>query len=105
MFMEGDVEVPEGATLYLAPGTDVEVAHDWDSTVSGRDSMLSELIVEGTLHCVGGSLWPIEFRSDESPSLELPDWYGITLEEGAVCALAHVEATDAYKSLWAHPAV
>ena len=101
MFMRGDVEVPEGVTLYVAPGTDVEIAHDWDSTASGRESMLCELIVEGRLHCVGGSLWPIGFHSDESPSLELPDWYGIAIEEGAVCTLAYVEASDAYKSLWA----
>jgi parallel beta-helix repeat protein len=101
MFMEGDVEVPEGMTLYIASGTDVEVAHDWDSMVSGRDTTVSELIVEGALDCAGGSLWPIEFRSDASPPDELPEWYGITVEEGATCALAHVEVSHAEKSLWA----
>jgi hypothetical protein len=101
MLVEGDVEVPDDVTLYLAAGTEVAFVHDHDSKSSGRSALRCELIVDGRLHAAGGENWPIVLHSDEVPPVAYPDWYGITLERGSVCTLAYTEVLHTYKSLWA----
>ncbi len=72
----GDVTVPAGATLTVAPGTVVRFAALSDDTAGGQDPSRCELIVHGTLSAKGTSSVPIVLTST-APAPSPDDWYGI----------------------------
>ncbi len=46
VWISGDITIPEGMTLTIAPGTTVHIAAD-DATTSGLDVSRTEIIVDG----------------------------------------------------------
>jgi hypothetical protein len=101
MFVRGDVVIDSTLTLWMGPGTRVRFAADSDAKQGGRAPGRCELIVDGKLRGVGSENRPIVFQSADDPPLALPDWYGITLERGSVCTLAHAGVSGAKKGSWA----
>ncbi|MBP7867878.1 MAG: chitobiase/beta-hexosaminidase C-terminal domain-containing protein [Acidobacteria bacterium] len=88
--MTGDVTVPVGVTLTLAPGTEIRVVAGADSTASGNDPGRCELIVRGRLVAPGTAAQPVRFVS-EALTPDRGDWYGIRSEgtfDGAMQPLA-----------------
>ena len=75
VYVGGDVTVASGATLTLAPDTQVHFLPYRDDTQGGLDSTRTELIVEGRLHAQAEG---IVFCSANAASLGA-DWYGIVM--------------------------
>lgn len=67
----GDIRVPPGETLTITAGT--QVLFEPDSSAGGVDTVLSELIVDGTLVVNSGSGAPITFTSAAAGGT----WYGV----------------------------
>jgi hypothetical protein len=61
IWISGDIVIPAGSTLSIAPGTVVNIAYD-DVTESGFYTGKTEIIVDGTLQCIGTNQYPIIFR-------------------------------------------
>ncbi len=72
----GDVEVPEGLTLTILPGTYVIFAALRDDSISGADTSRCEIIVRGALIADGEPADVITFTSDEVFP-DPKDYYGI----------------------------
>jgi len=105
VWISGDIVIPAGSTLRIAPGTVVNIAYD-DVTESGYYPGKTEIIVDGTLQCIGTDQYPIIFKrigddgdhtwgpivirgTDNSPEVQLEycDFYNmnsfIKLQSGA----------------------
>ncbi len=96
--IDGSVKVFKGATLTIAPGTDVAfVRHDEDQDGLGD----GVLIVEGSLHAEGTRSMPVRFRSaaaDPRPG----DWLEIRVDFSRDVHLRYCEITDSAYTLHAH---
>ena len=90
VYVGGDVTIASGATLTLAPNTQVRFLPHRDDTQGGLDPTRTELIVEGRLHAhVGG----IVFCSANTASLGA-DWYGIVVERGGLANVSNATIRD-----------
>ncbi|MCL7489394.1 MAG: fibronectin type III domain-containing protein, partial [Desulfobulbaceae bacterium] len=79
VIMEGDVNVPEGMTLIIQPGTTISVSTLLDTVRGGSDPSRSELIINGTLMAIGTAEQPITFQSTTLGGGSPGDWNGITV--------------------------
>jgi hypothetical protein len=105
IIVNGDVTIPSGVTLTIAPGTDVKFVYDFDKLSTGSDPYKSELIVKGTLDCddAGNQANPVVFESSEPYSQKAGHWYAIRADSAssvsmAYCVVKHsVYGVKAYK--------
>ena len=97
IYVIGDVIIASGATLTLAPNTQVRFMPYHDDTQGGLDSTRAELIVEGRLHAHAGG---IVFRSADAVSLGA-DWYGIVVERGGLADVSNATIRDGLRCLYA----
>jgi|GEM_PF-3044355 len=74
----GDITVDSGVTLTIEPGTTIKFQKNEDNQSSGGYSTKSELIVKGTLACVGAVDDSIIFTSSAS-SPSNTDWGGVVV--------------------------
>ena len=94
VYVSGDVTIASGATLTLAPDTQVHFMPYRDDTQGGLDSTRAELIVEGRLHAQAEG---IVFRS-AATSLGA-DWYGIVVERGGFADVSNATIRDGLRCL------
>lgn len=97
VYVSGDVTIASGATLTLAPDTQVHFLPYRDDTEGGLDSTRTELIVEGRLHAQAEG---IVFRSAAATSLGA-DWYGIVVERGGFADVSNATIRDGLRCLYA----
>ena len=97
VYVSGDVTIASGATLTLAPDTQVHFLPYRDDTQGGLDSTRAELIVEGRLHAQAEG---IVFRSAAATSLGA-DWYGIVVERGGLADVSNATIRDGLRCLYA----
>ena len=97
VYVSGDVTVASGATLTLAPNTQVHFMPYRDDTQGGLDSTRAELIVEGRLHAQAEG---IVFCSANAASLGA-DWYGIVVERGGIADISNATIRDGRRCLYA----
>ena len=97
VYVIGDVTIASGATLTLAPDTQVHFMPYHDDTQGGLDSTRAELIVEGRLHAQAEG---IVFRSATATSLGA-DWYGIVIKRGGLANVSNAAIRDGLRCLYA----
>ena len=97
VYVSGDVTIASGATLTLAPDTQVHFLPYRDDTQGGLDFTRSELIIEGRLHAQAEG---IVFRSAAATSLGA-DWYGIVVERGGLADVSNAAIRDGRRCLYA----
>ena len=95
VYVSGDVTIESGATLTLAPDTQVLFLPYRDDTSGGLDSTRAELIVEGRLNAQAEG---IVFRS-AATSLGA-DWYGIVIERGGLADVSNATIRDGRRCLY-----
>lgn len=94
----GEVKVFKGATLSIAPGTEIAfVRRDADRDGLGDGT----LIVEGRLLAIGTSRLPIRFRSAEKDP-QPGDWLELRVDFSRETLLRHCEIRDSAHALHAH---
>jgi hypothetical protein len=97
IILEGDVWIPAGVTLTIAPGATIK-SHPLQDTNQTSDRSRVELMVDGgILVAVGTSDAPIQFLSNADIP-EPGDWGGIQVNDGNV-SLQHFIINDAYTAL------
>jgi len=96
IIVNGDVTVPVGVTLNIAPGTRIQVVYDFDKLEGGSAPEICEIIVEGTLNAEGTPDDSILFvaSSEQLGAAQPGDWYGIRFMPGSsgsfdYCAIRH----------------
>ena len=97
VYVIGDVTIASGATLTLAPDTQVHFMPYRDDTQGGLDSTRTELTVEGRLHAQAEG---IVFRSAAATSLGA-DWYGIVVKRGGLADISNATIRDGRRCLYA----
>jgi len=97
VYVGGDVTIAAGATLTLAPNTQVLFLPYRDETQGGLDSTRAELIVEGQLAAQAGG---IVFRSADAGSWGA-DWYGLIVEQGGRADVSHAVIRDGLRCVYA----
>ena len=97
VYVGGDVTIVSGATLTLAPDTQVYFLPYHDDTQGGLDSTRAELIVEGRLHAQAEG---IVFCSANAASLGA-DWYGIVVKRGGIADVSNATIRDGLRCLYA----
>ena len=98
VIIDGQVKVFKGATLTIAPGTDILfVRQDRDQDGLGDGT----LIVEGALVAVGSRQQPIRFRSAASDP-QPGDWLELRVDFARDCRLSFCEIRDSAHTLHAH---
>ena len=95
VYVGGDVTIASGATLTLAPGTQVHFLPYRDDTQGGLDSTRAELIVEGRLQAQAEG---IVFGSAAATSLGA-GWYGIVVERGGLADVSNATIRDGLRCL------
>jgi hypothetical protein len=98
VIINGDVTVPAGVILTIAPGTDVKFVYDFDKLASGSSTTKSELIVNGTLNAGDADHpdEPVVFESSYPGSPSAGQWYGIRALSGSTINLEYCQIKDAY---------
>ena len=97
MYVGGDVTIASGATLTLAPDTQIHFTPYHDDTQGGLDSTRAELIVEGRLHAQASG---IVFCSANALSLGA-DWYGTVVKRGGIADVFNATIRDGLRCLYA----
>ena len=97
VYVGGDVTIAAGATLTLAPNTQVLFLPYRDETRGGLDTTRAELIVEGRLAAHAGG---IVFRSADAGSLGA-DWHGLVVERGGRADVSYATIRDGLRCLYA----
>ena len=96
--IDGQVKVYKGATLSIAPGTEIAfVRRDDDKDGLGDGT----LIVEGSLRAIGTAAQPISFRS-AAMAPQPGDWLEIRIDFSKEAELRYCEIRDSAHSLHAH---
>ena len=88
VLLTGDVVVPEGITLTILPGTEVQFLPGYDGEASGDFPALVELHIAGSLVAKGTAQQPIRFTSGAA-SPAPGDWGRIMIESAS--ASSHIE--------------
>jgi hypothetical protein len=88
LIITGDITVPAGVTLTIAPGSLITFAPNRDDLLGGADPSRSELVVDGALIIQGTAEDPVLITSDAPFPLE-GDWAGIKII-GGVLDMQHV---------------
>lgn len=103
VIINGDVSVPFGSKLTIAPGTTVKVIYNFDRLYTGGDPNKSELQIEGELDAIGDAAHPIVF---ESSNPALGNWYGIRAETGSDIDMDYCTIRNAVYGIYAYkPAI
>ncbi|AKJ02076.1 Putative immunogloblin [Archangium gephyra] len=89
--LSGDLTIPTGVTVTVAPGTTFTVATS-DVLQSGLDTGLVELIARGSLQVLGTDSSPVTFKAATAGSGK---WRGIRVEAGTTTALSGALIRDA----------
>ena len=97
VYIGGDVTIAAGATLTLAPNTQVLFLPYHDETRGGLDTTRAELIVEGRLAAYAGG---IVFGSADAGSLGA-DWYGLVVERGGQADVSYAVIRDGLRCVYA----
>ena len=97
VYVSGDVTIATGATLTLAPDTQVHFLPYRDDAQGGLDSTRAELIVEGRLNAQAEG---IVFGSAAATSLGA-DWYGIVVKRGGFADVSNATIRDGRRCLYA----
>lgn len=95
--LEGDVSVPAGVTLTIAPGTIIKCQPLQDTSQSSYTGHVELLVDGGILVAAGTSQAPVQFLSNADIP-EPGDWGGIQVNDGNV-TLKHFVISDAYTAL------
>lgn len=100
--VQGDITVPSGSTLNIAPGTIVLLASG-DLEHSGFDINRVEITVNGSLDVEGNPDSPVQFAAQSAvrPSV----WYGIVVGPSASVIIKNADIANAYWSVQAENAV
>ena len=96
--IDGQVKVYKGATLTIAPGSEIAFLrrdHDKDGLGDGT------LIVEGSLRALGTATQPIRFRS-AAVAPQPGDWLEIRVDFSKEAQLRYCEIRDSAHALHAH---
>lgn len=96
--IDGQVKVFKGATLTIAPGTDIAFVHRDDDKDGLGDGTL---IIEGSLQAIGTQAQPIRFHS-AAPEPQPGDWLEIRVDFSKETHLRYCEIRDSAHSLHAH---
>ena len=77
VWVSGDIVVPEGKTLHIAPGTTIKVAQD-DIANVGNEPTIIEFFVDGDVEWIGGLSSAIVFEmfADSPDSVWIPPAFG-----------------------------
>ena len=97
VYVIGDVTIASGATLTLAPDTQVHFMPYHDDTQGGLDPTRAELVVEGRLQAQAEG---IVFCSANALSLG-GDWYGIVVKRGGLADVSNATIRDGLRCLYA----
>ena len=97
VYVIGDVTIASGATLTLAPDTQVHFLPYHDDTQGGLEPTRAELIIEGRLHAQAEG---IVFCSANALSLGA-DWYGIVVERSGLADVSNATIRDGLRCLYA----
>ena len=97
VYVGGDVTIAAGATLTLAPNTQVLFLPYRDATRGGLDSTRAELVVEGRLAAHAGG---IVFGSADAGSLGA-DWHGLVVEQGGRADVSYAVVRDGLRCVYA----
>ncbi|OJT22920.1 hypothetical protein BO221_18645 [Archangium sp. Cb G35] len=89
--LEGDLTIPAGVTVTLAPGTTFTAAST-DSMRSGVDATAVEVLVRGTLTALGTGSSPVTFKGS---STGFDKWRGVHVQAGTTSVLSGVLIRDA----------
>ena len=89
----GDLIVPKGITLTLAPGAILRFKTT-DDMYGGSDNRRTELVVEGKLVAKGTSSQAITLQADSS-SNSRSQWYGVRVVSGGTAELDFIKAKSA----------
>ncbi|MDI1448664.1 DUF4215 domain-containing protein, partial [Polyangium sp. 6x1] len=81
--VQGDVTVPNGASLTIQAGTVVQMAGT-DSQLAGLDTNRVEITIKGTLNVNGTAASPVQFAAQSGSGASL--WYGIVIDATATAA-------------------
>ncbi len=84
--LEGDVTVPQGATLVIEPGVEVG-AGEVDSLRTGSDSLRVELLVRGRLRALGTRSAPVFFHGNK---IAQASWGGLRFYWSSSPEIEHV---------------
>ena len=87
--LTGDVTVPAGVTLTIEAGTEVVFPAEADDMAGGNDTVLTELIVSGSLVAVGTEGSPILFTSGAFLFDSKGDWGGIRINSRESLTMRH----------------
>ena len=83
LIITGDITVPAGVTLTIAPGSKITFSPNRDDLFGGSDQSRAELVVNGALIIQGTADAPVEITSDAPFPLE-GDWAGIKVTGGVL---------------------
>lgn len=100
VYVDGDVTVPKGVTLFIEPGTRIVFRSNFDKLKSGKDPNHIEFVVLGTLVANGiEGDGPIIFTSEKASS-QPGSWHGIVLKGLATTSiLKHCLVEYAYNGI------
>ena len=80
VLVQGDLEVPRGVTLTIAPGSKIRVAAKSDAEAGGKDVQHVEIVVKGQLIADGLEGEGLITFTSNSAAPRMHDWYGIVLK-------------------------
>ena len=95
--LQGDIRVPVGSTLTIAPGATLLVQAISDVMKGGVSASKVELVVEGTLSALGTAAAPILISATSSSKTA---WYGLRATSSATLDVGGLTVTNAERALW-----
>ncbi len=106
--LTGDIEIPQGITLTIKPGTKIKFTaqsddqHGYDEYDPGDRSTIHAIMISifvfGILEAQGTEDQPIIFTST-STEPDTMDWFGITIEDEGIATLSHIVIEYGYFGL------
>lgn len=100
--LTGDLLVPPGRTLTLAPGTTIRVRRAESSKIDPEYlSSATEILVRGTLVAAGTAGAPVVFTPELAGEAGDPAWAGIILDRAAPSAIRHARIDRAEQGILA----
>lgn len=100
VYVDGDVTVPKGVTLFIEPGTRIVFRSNFDKLNSGKDPDRVEFVVLGTLVANGIEGDGRIIFTAEKASSQPGSWHGIVLKGLATTSiLKHCLVEYAYKGI------